>query len=54
MIKYEKRVFYKTFINSAEMVQVLNHDHISKRDIISIYREGEFIIVIYEKIVEVR
>lgn len=53
MIRYEKRLFYKAFLHSNEMIDILNHDRVRKSDIIAIYTEDRYIVVIYEKIVEV-
>ena len=53
MIRYERRLFYKAFLHSNEMIDVLNHDRVRKSDIIAIYTEDRYIVVIYEKIVEV-
>lgn len=53
MPRYERRLFARAFLHSNEMVDILNHDRIHKNDIISIYTEDRYIIVIYEKIVEV-
>lgn len=52
--RYERRLFTRAFLHSNEMVDTLNHDRIHKNDIISIYTEDRYIIVIYEKIVEVK
>lgn len=51
--KYERRLFYRTFVNVNEMVDVMNHDRITKRDIIGIFSKGDYTVVIYEKVVEV-
>lgn len=51
--RYERRLFYRTFVNVNEMVDVMNHDHITKRDIIGIFSKGDYTVVIYEKVVEV-
>ncbi len=51
--RYERRLFYHAFVKTNEMVDYLNHQRISNRDIVSIYQEDRFIVVIYEKIVEV-
>lgn len=52
--RYERRLFYHAFVKTNEMVDYLNHQRISNRDIVSIYQEDRFIVVIYEKIVEVK
>lgn len=54
MIRYERRLFYKAFLHSNEMIDVLNHDRVHRADIIAIYPEDCYIVVIYEKIVEVK
>ena len=51
--RYERRLFYKAFVNINEMVDVMNHDHITNRDIIGIVNKGDYTVVIYEKVVEV-
>ena len=52
--RYERRLFYSAFFKTNEMVDYLNHKRISNRDIVSIYQEDRYIVVIYEKIVEVK
>lgn len=52
--RYERRLFYHAFVKTNEMVDYLNHQRISNRDIVGIYQEDRYIVVIYEKIVEVR
>lgn len=51
--RYERRVFYQSFVHTNEMVDYMNHKRIDKRSVISIYNEDRFIVLIYEKIVEV-
>ena len=52
--RYERRLFYHAFVKTNEMVDYLNHQKINNKDIVSIYNEDRSIVVIYEKIVEVK
>lgn len=51
--RYKKMLFYSAFTKTNEMVDYLNHQNVNNRDIVGIYQEDRYLVVIYEKIVEV-